>query len=195
MSLLHKTPKLVKLQESMQDQLKEHLSEQEAFTFAGFDEKEVERTGYSNYSYWRSTFQVFRKNRIAMFLVFLVVAILLFTFIQPYLPNQRNAFTSFNDTVTGKPLRNIEPGHKGFILGTNSIGQDLWSRLWAATRTSLIIAISVAVIESVVGIAAGVLWGYVRFCDIIFTELYNILDNIPSSLVLILVSYLSLIHI
>jgi len=190
MSLLHKTPKLVKLQESMQDQLKEHLSEQEAFTFAGFDEKEVERTGYSNYSYWRSTFQVFRKNRIAMFLVFLVVAILLFTFIQPYLPNQRNAFTSFNDTVTGKPLRNIEPGHKGFILGTNSIGQDLWSRLWAATRTSLIIAISVAVIESVVGIAAGVLWGYVRFCDIIFTELYNILDNIPSSLVLILVSYM-----
>ena len=125
-----------------------------------------------------------------MFLVFLVVAILLFTFIQPYLPNQRNAFTSFNDTVTGKPLRNIEPGHKGFILGTNSIGQDLWSRLWAATRTSLIIAISVAVIESVVGIAAGVLWGYVRFCDIIFTELYNILDNIPSSLVLILVSYM-----
>ena len=190
MSLLQKTPKLVKLEEDMQDQLKVHLSEEEAFTLAVFDEKAVERTGYSNYSYWRSTFQVFRKNKIAMVLVFLVVAILLFTFIQPYLPNQRDPFEAFNDTATGKPLRNVPPGEQGFIFGTNSIGQDLWSRLWAATRTSLIIALCVAAIEALVGITAGVLWGYVRACDLIFTELYNILDNIPSSLVLILVSYM-----
>lgn len=185
-----KIPKLVKLEENMQDQLREHLSDEEAFTFAKFNEKEVERVGYSNYSYWRSTFQVFRKNKIAMFLVFLVVAILLFTFIQPYLPNQRDPFAANNDPISGKPLRNIEPGQQGFIFGTNSIGQDLWSRLWAATRTSLIIAMCVAIVEAAVGILAGVLWGYVRACDVIFTELYNILDNIPSSLVLILVSYM-----
>ena len=187
---LFKSPKLVKLEENMQDQLREHMTDEEAFSLAKFDEKEVERVGYSNYSYWRSTFQVFRKNKIATFLVYLVLAILLFTFVQPYLPNQRDPFIANNDTVSGKPLRNIQPGEKGFIFGTNSIGQDLWSRLWAATRTSLIIAISVAAIEALVGILAGVLWGYVKACDLIFTELYNILDNIPSSLVLILVSYM-----
>jgi ABC-type dipeptide/oligopeptide/nickel transport systems, permease components len=187
---LFKSPKLVKLEENMQDQLREHMTDEEAFSLAKFDEKEVERVGYSNYSYWRSTFQVFRKNKIASFLVYLVLAILLFTFVQPYLPNQRDPFIANNDTVSGKPLRNIQPGEKGFIFGTNSIGQDLWSRLWAATRTSLIIAISVAAIEALVGILAGVLWGYVKACDLIFTELYNILDNIPSSLVLILVSYM-----
>lgn len=186
---LFKSPKLAKLEESMQDQLAEHLNEQEAFTLAKFDEKEVERTGYSNYSYWRSTFQVFCRNKVAIFLVFLVLAILLFTFIQPILPNQRDPFAANNDLTTGKPLRNVPPGEQGFIFGTNSIGQDLWSRLWAATRTSLVIAICVAVIEAAVGILAGVLWGYVKACDYIFTELYNILDNIPSSLVLILVSY------
>ena len=47
-----------------------------------------------------------------------------------------------------------------------------------------------ACIEAVVGITVGVLWGYVRKLDFVFTELYNILDNIPSTVVLILVSYM-----
>ena len=58
----------------------------------------------------------------------------------------------------------------------------------AGTRTSLLIGLAVACIQAVVGITIGVLWGYVRQLDIVFTELYNILDNIPSTIVLILVS-------
>lgn len=190
MSLLHKTPQYVKLEESMQEQLKNHLDEEKLFSIAEFDEASVEKIGYSNYSYWRSTFQVFSRNKVAMFLVFLVAAILIFTFIQPNLPNQHDPIETFN-SESGLPMRNVAPGvAEGFPLGTNAIGQDLWARLWAATRNSLIIAIAVACIEAVVGILAGVLWGYVKACDIIFTELYNLLDNIPSSLVLILVSYM-----
>ena len=48
-----------------------------------------------------------------------------------------------------------------------------------------------AVIEAVVGITAGVLWGYVRGLDFVFTELYNIFDNIPTAIVLILISYVA----
>ncbi len=49
----------------------------------------------------------------------------------------------------------------------------------------------VAVIEAAVGITAGVLWGYVRGLDFLFTELYNIFDNIPTAIVLILISYVA----
>ena len=49
----------------------------------------------------------------------------------------------------------------------------------------------VALIEAVVGITAGVLWGYVRGLDFVFTELYNIFDNIPTAIVLILISYVA----
>ena len=35
----------------------------------------------------------------------------------------------------------------------------------------------------------GLLWGYVRQLDFFFTELYNVLDNIPQTLLLILISY------
>ena len=58
-------------------------------------------------------------------------------------------------------------------------------------RTSLTIAFFVALIEAVVGITAGVLWGYVRGLDFVFTELYNIFDNIPTAIVLILISYVA----
>ena len=38
-------------------------TDEELFSFAGFNEAEVERTGYSNYSYWSSTFRAFLKNK------------------------------------------------------------------------------------------------------------------------------------
>lgn len=34
------------------------------------------------------------------------------------------------------------------------------------------------------------LWGYVRKLDFFFTELYNVVDNIPQTIVLILFSYI-----
>jgi len=77
-----------------------------------------------------------------------------------------------------------------FLFGTNDIGQDLWSRMWSGTRTSLEIGLIVACIEAVVGILAGLLWGYVRALDWLFTEIYNLIDNIPTTIVLILASYI-----
>lgn len=75
-----------------------------------------------------------------------------------------------------------------FWFGTNSIGQDLWARIWSGTRTSLFIGFVVAGVEALLGILAGMLWGYVRRVEFLFTELYNILDNLPQTLVLVLFS-------
>ena len=114
-----------------------------------------------------------------------------FAFIQPHLPGQADPNLCAVDPATGIQYRNIAPGQDGFIWGSNSIGQDLWARIWAGARTSLTIAFFVALIEAVVGITAGVLWGYVRGLDFVFTELYNIFDNIPTAIVLILISYVA----
>ena len=163
-------------------------TDEELFSFAGFNEAEVERTGYSNYSYWSSTFRAFLKNKGAVVLLVLLLLLLAFTFIQPHLPGQYDPNTIVND-VAGMQYRNIPPGDQ-FILGTNSIGQDLWARIWAGTRTSLLIGLSVALAEALIGITVGVIWGYVRKADFILTEIYNIIDNIPNTIVLILISYI-----
>lgn len=164
------------------------MSEEELFSFARFDAAQAERTGAPDYSYWRSTLRAFFHNKTAVFFLCLMALTLLFTFIQPYLPGQKDPlFIHTNEW--GLPLNNIPPGEE-FWFGTNSIGQDLWARLWSGTRTSLLIGIAVTLVEAVVGITVGVLWGYVRKLDFILTELYNILDNIPQTLLLILLSYI-----
>ena len=183
-----KHPKIDALETSLSEQLKRDLSDQELFSFAPFDEEEAEQTGASNYSYWRSTLHAFSKNKVAMFLLVLMLSIVIFTFIQPMLPGQYDAF-AVNNGANGLPLKNKQPSAEHW-LGTNSIGQDLWARLWSGTRTSLFIGLACALIEAAVGILMGVLWGYVRKLDVLFTEIYNVLDNIPSTIILILVSFI-----
>ena len=167
------------------------LPEDELFTPAGFHAEQAEATASSNYSYWGSTFRAFFKNKAAVTLLIALVAVVAFAFLQPYLPGQADPNLCAVDPVTGIQYRNIAPGEKGFIWGSNAIGQDLWARIWAGARTSLTIAFFVALIEAVVGITVGVLWGYVRQLDFFFTELYNICDNVPSTIILILISYVA----
>ena len=131
------------------------------------------------------------RNRFAVALLVALVLVVGFAFLQPHLPGQIDPNYCRVDPVTGIQYRNVAPGVDGYIWGSNSIGQDLWARIWAGTRTSLIIAFFVAMIEAVVGISVGVLWGYVRQLDLFFTELYNICDNIPSTIILILISYVA----
>ena len=180
--------KTVQLSDSIEAHMRDNLSEGELFSFAKYDSSAAERGGYSNYSYWRCTLQAFLKNRLAVTLMVIIIAILIFTFIQPYIPGQIPPNLVNNDEA-GSLIRNQKPNSQ-FWFGTNSIGQDLWSRIWSGTRTSLLIGFLVAIIEAVVGITVGVLWGYVRKLDFILTEIYNVLDNIPSTIVLILFSYI-----
>ena len=176
-----------KLNAQLENDLTTEMSDEEAFSFADFNAEAAERGGYSDYSYWGSTIRAFFQGKIAVFFLIIMVSVLAFTFIQPYLPAQKDPLLIHNDEW-GLPLNNVAPGEE-FWFGTNAIGQDLWARIWAGTRTSLFIGFSVALVEAVLGIFIGVLWGYVRKLDFLFTELYNVLDNIPQTLLLILISY------
>lgn len=158
------------------------------FEFAEYDADAAERTGYSNYSYWRSTWQVFLQNRTAAILLILMFVIVVFTVIQPYLPNQKVP-TEIYTNASGVQLRNQAPNGE-FWFGTNSIGQDLWSRIWSGTRTSLFIGVAVGVCEAIIGIFVGALWGYVRSLDKFITQIYNVIDNIPTTILLVLLAYI-----
>lgn len=162
---------------------------EDLFQLANHDVADSERIGYSNYSYWGSTFRVFFKNKLSGILLAFLVLLLLFTFIQPLLPNQKDPYTVYNDVTTGIQLHNHRPNSE-FWFGTNSIGQDLWSRLWSGTRTSLFIGLCVAFVDIFVGIILGSIWGYARKWDKLFTEIYNLFDNIPYTIVRMLLMYI-----
>jgi oligopeptide transport system permease protein len=170
------------------DRLVEHIAD-DLFEFANADTDNSEIAGYSNYSYWRSTVQVFLKNKTAVLFLGVIVILLLFTMIQPILPNQKDPTFIHINPETFMQFRNIKPGAE-FWFGTNAIGQDLWARIWSGTRTSLLIGFAVGLFEVVIGIIIGTLWGYVKKLDRIITEIYNVWNNIPTTVVLILLTYI-----
>jgi peptide/nickel transport system permease protein len=49
----------------------------------------------------------------------------------------------------------------GFLLGTNDIGQDVWSRILWGTRVALLIGFSSSIIALVIGVPLGLLGGYI----------------------------------
>lgn len=163
--------------------------EESLFTPADYDANAGERGGYSNYSYWRSTFTVFLKNNVVKFFLGVIIIMLAFTFIQPILPNQKSPTMIYNNPETGLQYINQRPSAE-FWFGTNNIGQDLWSRIWSGIRTSLFIGVMVGLWEAIIGITIGALWGYVRKLEKPITELYNVMDNIPTTIILILVTYI-----
>lgn len=193
---------------SLEKETKRQFPDSELFQFAPYDPDAGERGGYSDYSYWHSTLRAFRKNRVAMFFLCVILATLLFTFLEPLIPYDRepntiyyveqaeiNLFTrkpvldeNGNPVVKVSRATDLRPGEE-FWFGTNSIGQDLWSQIWAGTRNSLFIGFSVACVDALLGILMGVLWGYVRKLDFFFTELYNIFDNVPQTLIVMIISY------
>jgi oligopeptide transport system permease protein len=117
-----------------------------------------------------------------------------FAIIQQWLPGQLDPIFIHDDYSVSPPrfFRNVQPQffEGPFFLGTNAIGQDLWARIWAGTRNSLFIGFTVAGISMTFGIMFGMVWGYVRQLDFLFTEIYNIINNIPNTIILILASML-----
>ncbi|CAK7077879.1 ABC transporter permease [Tissierella sp. P1] len=170
------------------DKLTNAINE-DLFQFVEYNEEDAKRGGYSNYSYWRSTWQVFIKNKTAVFLLILMSVLLAFTLIQPYLPNQKSPTEIHINPETKLPLKNNPPDSE-FWFGTNSIGQDLWSRIWSGSRTSLLIGIIVGLWEAVIGITIGAMWGYIRWLDRPMTEIYNVINNIPKTIILVLMTYI-----
>jgi oligopeptide transport system permease protein len=115
-------------------------------------------------------------------------ALLLFTLAQPLLPGQKDAIKIYTNEA-GRQLRNTPPGAE-FWFGTNAIGQDLWSRIWSGTRASMLIGVAVGMVDALMGVLVGAMWGYVRKMDRVITEVYNVIQNVPETIILILVAYI-----
>lgn len=171
------------LSAALEGRVSRNYPPEEYFQPAEYDPSAAELSAYSNYSYWGSTIRTFLRSPVAVFFLAVLVLVLAFTFIEPLLPYAPEANTIYRGDT------NLRPSAE-YWFGTNSIGQDLWSQIWSGTRTSLFIGFAVACMEAVLGVIMGVLWGYVRKLDFLFTEIYNIFDNVPQTLVVIIISYI-----
>ena len=153
-----------------------------AFEFAEYHPEEAERTGSSEYSYWRSVWRNFVKKKAAVAMLVIFSLLFLFTFIAPLISKfDVHNLRIVDDLMFTKP-------NSTFWFGTDNSGRDYWSQVWYATRTSIILAVSVSAGQLIVGVLIGLIWGYVRSLDRFFTELYNFINNIPTIIYMTLIA-------
>ena len=86
--------------------------------------------------------------------------------------------SDYQTLITDSSKAFIAPNSE-YWFGTDNLGRDYWCQVWYATQVSIRLALIVAVGESILGVIIGLIWGYVRSLDRFFTELYNLIDNVP----------------
>ena len=163
-------------------QARSQMPEKQLFSFAEYHAADAERTGYSRYSYWNSVWKNFFKKKSAVVMMIVFILLFIFTFIAPGI----SKFDVNNLRIDNK-LAFITPNSE-FWFGTDNLGRDYWSQVWVATRTSIILSVSVSIGQILVGTIIGLVWGYVRKLDRFFTELYNFMDNIPTIIYMTLIA-------
>ena len=158
------------------------MPEEQLFDFAEYNAQEAEKIGYSNYSYWKSVWANFLKKKLAVTMSIIFILLFVFTFIA-------SAIGKYDIHMAPDPINRmyISPNSE-FWFGTNAIGQDYWAQVWYATRSSILLAVLVSLGQISLGVIIGLIWGYVRKLDRFFTELYNLIDNVPTIIYMTLIA-------
>ena len=83
------------------------------------------------------------------------------------------------DPLRIEPMKRLRPPSASNWFGTDIFGRDVWSRVIYGGRVSLIVGAAVAVISMGVGLAIGLVSGYLRRVDSIVMRLMDAMMAIP----------------
>jgi len=83
------------------------------------------------------------------------------------------------------PIRRLKWPSAAYWFGTDMLGRDVYSRVVYGARVSLIVGLAVAVLSTLLGLAIGLVTGYVRRLDAVVMRVMDGLMSIPSVLLAI----------
>ena len=83
------------------------------------------------------------------------------------------------------PIKRLKPPSANFWFGTDMLGRDVYSRVLYGARVSLVVGLAVALFSTAVGLAIGLVTGYVRALDAVVMRVMDGLMSIPSVLLAI----------
>jgi oligopeptide transport system permease protein len=93
----------------------------------------------------------------------------------------------FDGMENGKDMYAVKNCDTNFWFGTDTLGRDLWTRVWAGTRVSLEIALIAAIGNMLIGVIYGLISGYLGGkADMIMQRIIEIINGIPSLVVMTL---------
>lgn len=162
------------------------LSDDELFARVDNDELESERITAPRYSYWQSVFRVFFKNKLNIIILSILGLLIVFTYVYPLVTAYDPEYDPFVNLLDSSS-KHLRPGAAiekfGFslkwILGTGASGESTFDAIWYGSSISISLALVCAIINMTVGVIVGAVWGFSKKVDMIMTEVYNVVANVP----------------
>jgi peptide/nickel transport system permease protein len=123
---------------------------------------------------WKLMFYAFNRSPIGIAGAVLVTIFIIIAIIGPWIApfsydtslalcNSKAYLAPPRTTITipkGCEAFGVKPGNYTLLLGSDSLGRDLWSRVLYGARTSLIVMITVLLVGPWIGIGLGLVAGY-----------------------------------
>jgi len=160
------------------------MTDEELFTVVPYNPKKADDISEISYSYWGSVLYNFSRKKVTMVLSIIFLVFLILSFICPEIGRYR-----VDDLVVNTDLCFIKPNAE-YWFGTDNLGRDYWCQVWSASRVSLLLGIIVAIGTTVLGVLFGLIWGYVKKLNGLFTFIFNLVDNVPTIIYLTLISFI-----
>lgn len=123
-------------------------------------------------NYWQDAWRRLKKNRVAIACIIFIVLLTFCAIVMPIL-------SPYNYEDVDFAVMNQSPSRE-HIFGTDSLGRDLWCRVWIGARVSLAIALIAAIVQSTVGILIGGISGFFGGkVDTFIMRAADVIDSIP----------------
>lgn len=143
------------------------------------NDSEAEKISGESTSYWKDAWRRFRKNKLALIGVFVILFLGIMAIIGAPISGE-----NYRDNDL---LNTNQPPSSEHWFGTDNLGRDVFARTWYGAQISLFIGLMAALIDIVIGIIWGAIAGFFGGkVDEIMMRIADILYGLPYLLVVIL---------
>jgi peptide/nickel transport system permease protein len=126
---------------------------------------------------WQRFRDAFRRHPTAIVGAVVLIAMVLSALVAPWLGTV--------DPQALSPIQRLKVPSTEHWFGTDMLGRDVYSRVIYGSRISLTVGVAVAVLSIGIGLAIGLVTGFVRWIDAVVMRVMDGLMSIPSVLLAI----------
>jgi len=126
---------------------------------------------------WRNFREALRRHPTAIIGAVVLLAMIVIAVLAPWLGTV--------DPQAVAPVKRLKQPSADFWFGSDMMGRDVYSRVLYGARVSLAIGISVALFSTLVGLAIGLVTGFIRSVDAVVMRVMDGLMSIPPVLLAI----------
>ena len=131
-------------------------------------------------SYWKDAFRRITHDKVAMTSLGFIALIVLLAVFAPVL-------SPYNYETNNLLATNVRPCAEHWF-GTDTLGRDLWARVWVGARVSLIVGLFGAIVPQAIGIVIGGIAGYFGgWVDMVIMRIIDVGVCIPELIYITLI--------